>query len=272
MIFATDLDGTIIFSKRMFIDVPADTKLVPVERKGEEEISFMTEKSIWFLKAISQHMTFIPVTTRTLEQYKRIDIFQNDILPEFAVICNGAEILVRGEPDGEWKVNVERNLKELPVCCSEVYNEFSGIMNQSWVESSRLIDDLFWMFIIDKNSIPHVELGAYKQWAGENGWSVSVQGRKLYIIPQCINKWDALQYISNRMGDMKIVSAGDSLLDYPMLINSDVAFVPPHGELKVYLTDTCLTKKCIRFTNKSGIMAGEELLSDIHKCFIKPKY
>ena len=63
MIFASDLDGTLIFSKKHCEGITECTEIVLVEKNGQKEISYMTKKSVEILKAMSKLAIFIPVTT-----------------------------------------------------------------------------------------------------------------------------------------------------------------------------------------------------------------
>ncbi|HJV17288.1 MAG TPA: hypothetical protein VJ546_07900, partial [Bacillales bacterium] len=67
MIFATDLDRTLIYSNRALEEfgAPEKSALLPVEKKDEKWISFMTKASFDLLKEIYNRFLFIPVTTRT---------------------------------------------------------------------------------------------------------------------------------------------------------------------------------------------------------------
>ena len=104
MIVASDLDRTLIYSARALREFgyPEGTGLMPVERREEEWVSFMTEASFKLLLEISKKYIFIPITTRTTSQFKRIKIFQKDIPLEYAITTNGATILRNGKPLKEW--------------------------------------------------------------------------------------------------------------------------------------------------------------------------
>ena len=67
ILFASDLDNTLIYSYKREIG-----KKVLVETMGEKELSFMTENTWRLLKELPPHMMFVPVSTRSEEQYKRI--------------------------------------------------------------------------------------------------------------------------------------------------------------------------------------------------------
>ncbi len=263
MIFASDLDGTLIFSKKRFVDVPEDTEIILVEKKEQEEISYMTRRSIDILVNVDRMVTFIPATTRTLEQYKRIAIFQEEIVPEFAITSNGGKILVKGEIDKQWEDYITAGMEKLSVPAEDTFKKLSEFMDDSWVLSYRLADELFWVFIVNKENLPKDEMNSYIHWANENGWQVSIQGRKLYIVPEFINKWSALNYLNQRLACNIVISAGDSLLDYPLLKNSTRGYAPLNCELKTYLDNERLTIPNLTFTQSSGIMAGEEILKNL---------
>jgi hypothetical protein len=58
----------------------------------------------------------------------------------------------------------------------------------------------------------------------------------------------------------RVVAAGDSSLDLDMLKVADLALAPAHGELySLYLQRTPGLEK-IKFTQKNGIEAAEEIL------------
>ena len=263
MIFASDLDGTLIFSKKHCETISEYTEIVLVEKNGQEEISYMTKKSIEILKSMLKLSVFISVTTRTVEQYKRIFIFQDEIIPKFAITSNGGKILVNGEIDKEWEDYIDEGIEKLSMSAEDVFKRLSKFMNDSWVLSYRFADELFWVFIVNRDNMPENEMKNYINWANDNGWKVSIQGRKLYIIPEFINKWSALNHLNQNLADNLIISAGDSLLDYPMLINSTYGYVPLKCELTAYLDREKLVIPNLIFAKNMGIMAGEEILKNI---------
>ena len=263
MLYASDLDGTLIFSNRHFENVPQDTQIILVEKKDQEEISYMTQKSIEILKVISESVIFVPTTTRTVEQYKRISVFQNMIIPKYVVASNGGKILINGEIDMEWEDCISDRLKQHCSSPMEVFERFYSFAKETCVETYRFADELFWVFIIKRDNLPHDETNSFISWANKNGWQVSIQGRKLYIIPEFIDKWNALEYLNKKNSCEVVFSAGDSLLDYTMLKNSIYSFVPLKGELKTYLDNESLVLDNVVLTQSGGIMAGEEILECI---------
>ena len=82
------------------------------------------------------HSYFIPVTTRTIEQFQRITLFQNEIIPEYAITSNGGNILHNGKQDVTWN----KEIKRISVECIErndILKEFEQIAHKDWVISQK---------------------------------------------------------------------------------------------------------------------------------------
>jgi hydroxymethylpyrimidine pyrophosphatase-like HAD family hydrolase len=259
MIFASDLDRTLIYSKK-FISKGEGIRLI--EKKEDEEISFMTENAIRGLKELSKDLLFIPVTTRTIEQYKRISILE-EIAPKYAITSNGGNILIDGEIDTEWNNLVQKKIKEDCLPLEDLLSKFKEIASDDWVIRRRMADDLFTYCIVDREKIPMEKLDLFIDWLEARNWKVSLQGRKLYFVPHYVCKWKALEHIKERENIDFIISAGDSLLDLPMLKGADISFAPPHGEIyKIHRNNE--EAENIIFTEKEGIFAAEEILEKIN--------
>ena len=93
-ILFTDLDNTLIYSRKTFIE-----DKINVEIYNGEEISFMSKYSNELLCKLSAHLLIVPITTRTYTQYKRINL---GILPEYVLCANGGILLKNGIISEEW--------------------------------------------------------------------------------------------------------------------------------------------------------------------------
>lgn len=264
MIFASDLDRTLIYSNKFLEDTPED-EIRLIEKKGDQEISFMTESAIDMLKELSENMLFIPVTTRTIAQYRRIELFQEEIIPKYAVVSNGGNLLIDGELDLQWKQRMHDKIAAECLPFEEVWRRFEEIQSDEWVLNQRMADDLFSYCIIDREQIPMDALTAFTDWLAKHNWKVSLQGRKLYFVPQCISKGAAIGYIQERENINIVAAAGDSLLDLPMLHRADYAIAPPHGEINQVYQEESKAIESILFTEKEGIFAAEEILERVHR-------
>ncbi|MEM5016380.1 HAD family hydrolase [Metabacillus indicus] len=260
MIFASDLDQTLIYSRRSFREPVGEEDIQLIETLDGQEISFMTKKAISMLKEIAGQMTFVPVTTRTPSQYGRISIFQQEILPRYAVTSNGGHVFKEGELDEEWKQHLEARMKDECTSLEDVSLKFQEIASDDWVLKQKNAENLFLYNIIERGNIPETRLQEFILWADRNGWKHSLQGRKLYFVPKPINKWDAVAYVKEAAGAKTVMTAGDSLLDLCMLEEADLAFSPLHGELG---ESGARLSGAIQRTSKNGIFASEEILENV---------
>ena len=96
IVFNSDLDNTLIYSYKK--DIGKNIRCVEVYQG--REISFMTETSALLLEKINPKLIFVPTTTRTLEQYNRINLGIG--VPAFALVCNGGVLLESGVSSEEW--------------------------------------------------------------------------------------------------------------------------------------------------------------------------
>lgn len=272
MLFASDLDQTLIYSHRTLINQEIDQQIRPVERLEDRFISFMTQNALSELKEIAQRVLFVPVTTRSKLQYQRINFLDYDITHQYAVTSNGGKIFYEGVENKDWSQLVLAG-RDKCLAAQDLIHKFDEISHSSWVikDSGKLADNLFYYCLIEREKIPLTELAAFKLWASDNHWELSVQGRKLYLVPLNVNKKAAIQYIKEKEGLSRVVAAGDSLLDLDMLKAADLALAPAHGELySLYLQGISGLEK-IRFTQKSGIEAAEEILESVRWSLSKQK-
>jgi len=272
MLFASDLDQTLIYSHKTFISKEIDEQIRPVERLDDRFISYMTHRALCKLSEVSKRVLFVPVTTRTKLQYQRINFLDYDITHQYAVTSNGGTIFSEGVEDKDWSQLVLEG-RDNCLAARDLIDKFDEISHPSWVikDSGKLADNLFYYCLIEREKIPVTELAAFKIWASENNWELSVQGRKLYLVPLNVNKKAAIYYIQEKEGMSRVVAAGDSSLDLDMLKAADLALAPAHGELySLYLQGTPGLEK-IRFTQKNGIEAAEEILESVPWSLSKQK-
>ncbi|MGX2958324.1 HAD family hydrolase [Peribacillus sp. JNUCC 23] len=263
MIFASDLDQTLIYSirsMRLSEDRSAPAMRV-VEKRGEREISYMTLAAIELLKEVAHKMMFLPVTTRTVEQFQYITLFQEEIVPPFAVTSNGGNILVKGKVDEEWQRQIKMKLENEALSGEKILEHFGEIANDEWVHSQHTADELFHYCLIERDLVPLDELMQFKEVIDQQGWKMSLQGRKLYFVPKAVNKWDAVAYIKEKSNRQFVAAAGDSLLDLPMLEVADYAISPIHGELSEM--ENSAVKRTIHRTGQKGILAAEDILNQV---------
>ena len=263
MIFASDLDRTLIYSEKFLSDF---TGLVKAVEYGKYT-SLMTERAVGLLKDLYNILTFVPCTTRTIEQYQRIQFFKEEHVPRFAVVSNGGNIIVDGVVDLDYRENIVRSLQNSCLPESKLLMEFKKIASNEWVNKLINADGLFYYCIIDPAKLPRNETDSFAAWAFEQNWEVSVQGRKLYLVPRVVNKWSAVERIKQLAGEHIVFAAGDSLLDLSMIKCADHAVYPAHGEIYENFGGTLSSYGClaVEATKVSGLAAAEEILEKVRR-------
>ncbi|HBV96437.1 MAG: hypothetical protein JL50_14050 [Peptococcaceae bacterium BICA1-7] len=255
MIFASDLDRTLIYSDKFLQSFSGQAIAVETGKY----FSYMTERSVDLLKHIVSKAIFVPCTTRTIEQYQRIQFFQNVVTPKFSVVSNGANLLVDGALDIGYNKKIHKTIADECAAGEVVLREFYKLAGDQWTQPIRQADGAFYYCIIDRDKAPLQELADFSRWAQEQKWDISIQGRKLYLVPQVINKWSAIKRVAEITGDDRIIGAGDSLLDMPLIKGAHNSISPAHGELY----DQFGKSGNFLFTQSSGMIAGEEILNKV---------
>lgn len=254
VLVCTDLDRTVIYSAPALgltgpdVDAP---RLLCVEVYQQAPLSYVTEVAADALTALSRETALVPTTTRTPEQYRRVHLPGPPA--RFAITANGGRLLVDGVVDGDWSAHVD-GLLEASAPLAQVHERLAGA--GAFLLRVRTAADLFAYAVVDRAAMPAswaVELGA---WCGERGWSVSVQGRKVYCVPDGLRKSAAAAEVARRLGTTTMLAAGDSLLDTDLLLAADAAVRPAHGELH----ETGFSAPHVEVTTASGVAAGEELV------------
>lgn len=252
---ACDLDQTLIYSRRSFRLDPAaaEPELTLVEVLDDAPVTWMTRSAVDLLGRLASAVPVVPVTTRTYAQYHRVNL---GFRPRYAVTTNGGRILVDGVPDADWAATVRDRLSATARPLPEILAIGERLATQDWVRLVRVADELFvYLVAYERDGLP--DLGAVAEDLAAAGWTLSVQGRKVYLVPAALTKQAALTEVAGRLGTTRIAAAGDSLLDRPMLADADLAVRPSHGELH----ELGWTAPNLRVVPARGLAAGEAILT-----------
>ena len=256
-LLACDLDQTLIFSRHTFRLPPGvdEPETVLVERIDGAPAAYATARSAALLAELDRAAVFVPVTTRTLAQYARVDL---GVRPRYAIAANGGHLLVDGEPDPQWAARVAARVADGCAPLAEVVELARRLAADGWARLLRVADDLFvYLVAHTREDVP--DLTAVAGELSAAGWSLSVQGRKVYLTPSVLTKQDAVAEVARRAGTDRLLAAGDSVLDLPMLAAADRAVRPAHGELH----ELGWEAPNVAVTAAAGLLAGEEVLATL---------
>ncbi len=222
-VFNSDLDNTLIFSCKH--DIGNDK--INVELYEGREISFTTETTRKLLEEIKEKILFVPTTTRSMEQYRRINLGIGNI--EYALVCNGGILLHDNKINEKW---YEESLKLIEPSKYEMQKGY-GILLQEPLRKFELryISDLF-IFTKCNESVKVVE--NLKSKLDSNYVNVYSNGEKVYIIPKRLDKGTAVKRFKKFVGADFTITAGDSEFDIPMLAAADRGIVPKDFIKKYY--------------------------------------
>lgn len=239
IIFNFDLDNTIIYSYKH--DIGRQKRCVEIYQG--REISFITEKTYELLKRVSKQLLMVPTTTRTIEQYQRIDLGMGSF--PYVLACNGGVLLVDGEEDAAW-------YRESLVLAAESRGEIEKAISILKTDENRIFELRFLkeLFLFTKSSIPEKTVDFLKSKLDLSLVDVFNNGIKVYVVPKKLNKGNGVRRLREKLKGDIVIAAGDSEFDIPMLEYADYA-IAPEG------------LKCHKRENGTlTVVAGQQLFSE----------
>jgi hypothetical protein len=254
ILVATDLDRTLIYS-RGALEAHGDTEreLIAVETHEGKSASWMTASAAAAFAALASAALVVPVTTRTPEQWERIRL--PGPAPRYTITANGGILLVDGQVDHGWDAVVAAELTQVAPL-REIWEYASHVCRPERTVKLRNARGLFCYAVLHRKRVPPGFLAEAAGWAADRGWQMSLQGRKLYWVPQSLTKSAAVAEIARRAGVSRTLAAGDSLLDADLLEAADRGIAARHGELVA----SGWTWPSVVVTGQTGVRAGAEIV------------
>lgn len=225
VVFHTDLDNTLIYSYKHEIG--------PVKRSVEmyqgREISFITEATYQLLQQVREKMLVVPTSTRSIEQYQRIDLGVGAF--PYALVCNGGILLIDGKRDDSWYQSslalIDRSAGELERAIHILGKDARRKFELRFIER---------LFVFTKCNEPKQTVDDLHEVLDTKLVDVFHNGEKVYVVPRELNKGKAVQRFREYMHADFVIAAGDSEFDISMLRNADVGLAP-HGFAEAYGVD-----------------------------------
>ncbi|MFF9284643.1 HAD family hydrolase [Streptomyces griseosporeus] len=267
VLVASDLDRTLIYSSAALALTMPDARaprLLCVEVHESKPLSYMTETAAQLLTDLADTAVFVPTTTRTRKQYLRINL--PGPAPTYAICANGGHLLVDGATDADWHTAVTARLADECAPLAEVQDHLLRTADPVWVRKHRVAEDLFAYLVVERELLPEEWVKELAAWAETRGWTVSLQGRKIYAVPKPLTKSAAVREVARRTGADLTLAAGDSLLDADLLLAADRGWRPGHGEL----ADVAWTAPQISALPERGVLAGERIVREFLRATRKP--
>ena len=177
VVFHMDLDNTIIYSYRHEI---GEDKL-EAEWYNGRNISYITRETFEMLKKLKEKALLVPTTTRTMEQYQRINLQIGDI--EYALVCNGGVLLIDGKEDAGWY----RTSRELVDNCQAMLQKAAAVLEKDKrrIFEVRFIKELF---VFTKCEEPEAVVRDLKKITDKALVEIFSNGSKVYAVPKALSK------------------------------------------------------------------------------------
>lgn len=221
ILLALDLDNTLIHSYKK-----AESSHICVEegdiRGTWKKLSYMTPYAVEKLRSLSSGILPIPITTRSVEQFRRIKIFGDE--PPMAVTSNGGTLLINGVSDKQWRSGSEQLINSAAEELERGKKLLETDKNRSF--EVRFVDD---SFIFTKSDEPEKTVSLLTSKLDTQIVDILTNSSKIYILPKGLNKGNALERLKKRLSPETTIAAGDSEFDIPMLLSADIALVPDNG-------------------------------------------
>ncbi|MCI8306758.1 MAG: HAD hydrolase family protein [Lachnospiraceae bacterium] len=242
-----DLDGTIIQSHRI---CPENGVLV--ELYNDKPLSYMDYRAYERLQDIPKNL-FIPVTSRTMEQYRRIFLYRDGGFPKYALLDNGGILLVNGEEDVQWN-------KEIKQYISSDLHRYEEILNHITEYGECKVQDDLVIFVKPYSDRDDALLGDYmRKW---KGMQMFRHGSKVYICPDRLTKGYAVGKFIRNYSVKNAIAAGDSAVDITMIEAVSHGFYPPELRESVsgkyldkvsFVAQMRLAESVLNYTVSSGV-------------------
>lgn len=222
----SDLDNTMIFSHHREIG----NKKIVVEHLDGRAQSFMTRFTYdFFTKA--DWLNIIPVTTRTEQQYRRIECTQ-ELRFKYAIICNGGKLLIDGKEDLGWSCKTDALARD----CYDSIDRATEMLSYLCSDEAVHRPEKYMSYAKCNNpESVYIEL---RKVIDLNKVNIQRDGRKVYIFANGITKGEALKRFIDGRKSETIIAAGDNLMDVSMLNRADIAF----ANQSIFALTTCKNK------------------------------
>lgn len=209
------MDNTIIYSYKH--DIGPDK--ICAEIYQDREISYITAKTRALLEKVVQSVVMVPTTTRTIEQYNRIDLGVGRF--KYVLACNGGVLLVDSEEDADW---YNESVRLISASSEEMLKAKDLLESyEDRIFELRYIKELF---LFTKCNEPENAVSYLQTRLDESKVDVFNNGVKVYVVPKKLDKGTAIRRLKEKLGAQKVIAAGDSEFDIPMLKAADYGIAP----------------------------------------------
>ena len=213
VVFAADLDNTLIHS--YLHEKEGD---ICIEYKKDFKQGFMTKYAYDNMPEIINRYIFVPVTSRSIEQYLRIGYIKD--LAKYAITSNGGRLLINKKEDEEWNNETNAIVNKY----HEEYMKLESVYKDDVdLRIAKMIDESYYFLLVKDDVDPSQKLLDCQKITNLDA---VLSRRKIYILPKEIDKGKSVLKVKEMLGADLLIVAGDNSFDLAMLNVADIAIVP----------------------------------------------
>jgi hydroxymethylpyrimidine pyrophosphatase-like HAD family hydrolase len=225
-----DLDNTLFQSKRKdpLAIHPASTVENPF--KG----SFMNDAQKVFFDLMMSHpkSCVIPVTARDRNQYRRTFI-SRDSRVQLASLYFGAEILFQDQVDINWKNHIESRLLLLSTPVGEFQEFIKSIIKNDNLETKNIGGYYIVVKHKSKEDYQNALQDCYLMLTSclPSDYRLFFNDNNISIVPKCLDKKNAVQYIIQKNNPILTIGVGDSNSDWDFMDTCHYKIIPQKSQI-----------------------------------------
>jgi len=240
VVITTDLDRTLIFSRRASAQLGGGLPADPVESSGTRDAAGELSRAARdALLALPGNVMVCVATSRSLARLARLQL---PFAAEYSIAANGGVVLCGAEPDPEWTALIAGLLATVAPAAqvrAVIADSATAPVRRgggAWLQRFGDDDEMCCVATVDRQRLDDQLFADLAARCGWLGWRVSLTGRKLYAFPAGFGKEHAAAYVADKvaraMGARPVLlAAGDAEHDRLMLSDADLAWVPAGSEL-----------------------------------------
>ena len=240
VVITTDLDRTLIFSRRASEQLGGGLPADPVESSGTRDAAGELSRAAKdALLALPGNVMVCVATSRTLARLARLRL---PFAAAYSIAANGGVVLSGAEPDPEWAALIARLLAtvapaaQVRAVIADRATASATHGGAGWLQRLGEDDEMCCVATIDRQRLDDQLFADLAAQCGTLGWRVSLTGHKLYAFPAGFGKEHAAAYVAEKVARETgarplLLAAGDAEHDRLMLAGADVAWVPAGSEL-----------------------------------------
>lgn len=229
MIFV-DLDDTFFQTKRKNLNAvfPA------TESPNSLTVSYMSDeqKALWDLLNAYENCSIVPVTARDITQYNRTYISRDSRI-KHASVYFGADIICDKKSDPVWKSHIHSHLQKSSVQISELYALVGEKLDKN-VFNVHNVDD-YYVSIKNKNKdyyhVSNSECFIMLSGIIPDDFNLYQNDNNIAIVPKCIDKKNAVQYLIEKNRPKLTIGIGDSLSDWNFMDICHFKIIPQKSQI-----------------------------------------